>query len=1092
MLRRPIPANVRGLGRTFSTKTATIRRLYSSSDPMAELSADRHGERRRICGRALDEILTTWTTDETLDDHAWRARYPELGEDGIAAVLDLAREVAVLRPHRLPRVPGFRIIEELGRGGMGIVYRAEQVGVERIVALKVLLDGSRSGQRGRARFLSEIKSLGQLRHPNIVTIYGVVETSDVVAFAMEWVDGRSLASLLDELGETRRCGDLPSLHFGGRGSGRLPRNAVHWFCTVGATLARALAAVHEHGLVHRDVKPSNVLLRADGTVLLSDFGLVRDTDLDLTRTGQVLGTPAFAAPEQLRDSDVGPAADIFALGATLHCALAGRAPFAGRTPMQLLASIEGRRRSPLTQLGISKDLDTIIGRCLEAEPADRYASMSEVAEDFDNLLAMRPVNARPLGFATRSLRRVRRNRGVVTAVVVSAALTLALAVGLGSWLWQRASLVDRFERALDVARFLLLEPTHEERVELARSDKGPERPSVFTVSSAEALAAYDVAVALDSSRADAVLERDIVGVAHSLIERGDASPSAAMIEFAPATTAWLESSTKALELSDGQIASMSTTDRRALGLLAFLLGRVQLCHAVWNDLELTGDPFIDAASGQLHLQHGRWSLALPRLSRAAHVWPNAGFLAIALADCSVRVGDLGVAAREIERAKSLQLKDPFDTHVRVEADLQAALGNYESAAVSYEHVIAAHKGVSARRNYAAMLERSGDMRRWFDLQLDAACHGHWEVDMLAVAWRYWSSLSWGERRDEFLERWSANSGDSRLLRLKLWWLDAQNCSYSSTPEPRSSSAVTEEAIDGLATLLEICSMEKDSTMFSALPGEVKSVLAWIYAASASARLGKTSVGRWVGTSLITAVHWISIFVAASFVDEIDAQGAPTAHWTNVTTPTGPSPRRDLVNAIDPTNGNVLVHGGYHDVTRTYASDSWSWNGTRWTMVTATPNPGALSGAGMVGVPAHQMVVLFGGYDSANYSDRTWIWDGTTWTNVTMPTGNPPGREGHHVVYDEARGVVVLHGGRNGTGVLRDTWEWRPTTRTWRQVSNVGPKRYSHGSHTTLFGAASCCTEARTVPGGFLATRGHGMERHGCKSRRQVRSDGRTQ
>jgi len=209
--------------------------------------------------------------------------------------------------------------------------------------------------------------LAKVRHPHVVTIHDVIEAGELCAYAMEWIDGKSLADLLEELAGWPRRGPAPDVAFGGEHSACLPRDAVVWFCRLGIAIARALAEVHRHGLVHRDVKPSNILLRADGTPLLSDFGVVRDGRASLTRTGQIAGTPAFAPPEQLRiDLErIGPATDVFALGVTLHWAFAGRAPFAGRTAAALATSIEARARRPLTALGLPRDLETIVGKCVE-------------------------------------------------------------------------------------------------------------------------------------------------------------------------------------------------------------------------------------------------------------------------------------------------------------------------------------------------------------------------------------------------------------------------------------------------------------------------------------------------------------------------------------------------------------------------------------------------------------------------------------------------------------------------------------------------------------------------------------------------------
>ena len=761
-------------------------------------------------GLALDEVLRAFSANRELRREDLAALYPQLG-DVVDEVLELAREIAILRPTPLPRIPGYEVLGEVGRGGMGVVYRALQHGVDRVVALKVLPEAFGADLRGRSRFLAEARGLGRVRHAHVVTIHGVVETADVVAYAMEWVDGRSLASLLEELAGWPRRGAVPAAHFGGEGSARLPDPAVPWFCRLGIAIARALGEVHRHGLVHRDVKPGNVLLRADGTALLSDFGLVRAEQLGLTRTGQVVGTPAFAAPEQLRsDHDaVGARSDIWGLGATLHGALAGQVPFAGRTPLELLANIEARRRDSLVACGMPRDLETIVARCLEPEARDRYATADAVADDLENLLAMRPVTARPLGRAARVWRLLRRNRRLVVASAVSGVLVLAVCAMLGLWIWHLVTLPARFEAQLLAARFALLEPTHEERVELAKMGKPPERPSAFATSGDQALAAYDMALALDGARSDVVLERDLVALAQSLLRKAEPKVSDALRAAAPlvceAAVAWHEGR----EFDGARIGGASTVQRRALGLLAFLTGRVNVCHEAWRELELAGDTFIDAAAGQMHLQRGEIPIAMALLARAAQSWDQAGFLAVALADCAVRSGELPVAERELARADGLDRKDPFSTHKRVLADLRAAQGRATEARELYEWVIARHFADTARVHYIAMLERVGDSERALELRLDRFERGSDDNrgELEAAFWKWWTQQPFVRRQHEFFLVLTESS-DGLLRRVsQVRGGRGRESKESTTLNTSHSSPEDREAAQGFAYLMELSQMK---------------------------------------------------------------------------------------------------------------------------------------------------------------------------------------------------------------------------------------------------------------------------------------------
>jgi serine/threonine protein kinase len=280
----------------------------------------------------------------------------------------------------LPAVPGYEVLGVLGRGGMGVVYRARQVRLGRVVALKMIRDGGLAGPEQIRRFRAEAEAVARLQHPHVVQVYEVGDCAGRPYFSLEYVDGGTLAERL-------------------RGLPQPPRAAAQ---TV-ATLARAVQAAHERGVVHRDLKPGNILLTADGTPKVSDFGLAKRLEgaSAHTQTGAVLGTPSYMAPEQAggRSRVIGPPADIYALGAILYGMLTGRPPFLGTTPLDTLhqvAADEAVRPSRL-QPKVPRDLDTICLKCLEKDPGRRYGSARELAEDLDRFLAGEPVRARPAG-----------------------------------------------------------------------------------------------------------------------------------------------------------------------------------------------------------------------------------------------------------------------------------------------------------------------------------------------------------------------------------------------------------------------------------------------------------------------------------------------------------------------------------------------------------------------------------------------------------------------------------------------------------------------------------------------------------------------
>ncbi len=323
-------------------------------------------------------------------------------------------------------VPGYQILGVLGRGGMGVVYKARQTGLDRVVALKMIPGDGPAEVSSLVRFRAEAQAVARLRHPNIVQIYEVGELPSADGlpgrpyFSMEYLEGGSLAR--------RLARELPT-----------PRQAAELL----ETLARAIHHAHERGVVHRDLKPGNVLLDRDGTPKVSDFGLARRLAGDgssggvsaQTQSGDVLGTPGYMAPEQAagNSKDVGPAADVYALGAILYECLAGRPPFEGRTAVETLHRLLQEDPEPPARLrpGLPRDLETVCLKCLEKDPAKRYASARALADDLRSFLAGEPIQARPAG-ATARLTRWARRRPTVAVLFAVGAVALAAALA-GAW-----------------------------------------------------------------------------------------------------------------------------------------------------------------------------------------------------------------------------------------------------------------------------------------------------------------------------------------------------------------------------------------------------------------------------------------------------------------------------------------------------------------------------------------------------------------------------------------------------------------------------------------------------------------------------------
>jgi WD40 repeat protein len=308
----------------------------------------------------------------------------------------------------MPSLAGYEIVEELGRGGMGVVYRARQVRLNRAVALKMILAGDLAGPEARVRFLQEAEVVARLHHPHIVQVYAIGDYGRHPYIEMEYVAGGSLADRLD-------------------GSPWQARDAVRLI----ETLARALHEAHRLGIVHRDLKPANVLLATDGTPKVADFGLAKllDGGSGLTQSNHVLGSPSYMAPEQAggRAREVGPAADVYALGAVLYELLTGRPPFRAATELETLEQVRSAEPVPPGRLepGLPRDVETIALKCLEKEPTKRYATAADLAEDLRRFGASEPIRARPAGGAERVWRWCRRRPALAA---LAAAVVLLLAV----------------------------------------------------------------------------------------------------------------------------------------------------------------------------------------------------------------------------------------------------------------------------------------------------------------------------------------------------------------------------------------------------------------------------------------------------------------------------------------------------------------------------------------------------------------------------------------------------------------------------------------------------------------------------------------
>ena len=313
------------------------------------------------------------------------------------------------------RLGHYEILEEIGRGGMGVIYRARQQHSRRIVAVKRIFAHDVNSHETLVRFRREAEAVASLDHPNILPIYEVSESDEGLPFfSMKYATGGSLRAA------------APALR-------AKPRECVRLM----AKVARAIAYAHGKGVLHRDLQPGNILLDENGEPMVSDFGLAKwlDQTSDLTRTLETLGTPGYIAPEQAesRAADLTSAADIYSLGAILFYLLTGRPPFVGPNVLSVIHQAAATPAPRLRSLApsLDRDLETIVARCLESDPKARYQSAGALADDLEHWLRHEPIRARRTGVFTRGRKWVRRNP--TSALLAASLIALAAVIGWNVW-----------------------------------------------------------------------------------------------------------------------------------------------------------------------------------------------------------------------------------------------------------------------------------------------------------------------------------------------------------------------------------------------------------------------------------------------------------------------------------------------------------------------------------------------------------------------------------------------------------------------------------------------------------------------------------
>lgn len=578
--------------------------------------------------------------DETFLDDAY-ASILELLEDGlrpepmalaasrphllgeIMRLVEMARLVAPFHERALPVLPGYEVFSRLGAGGMGEVLLCRQLKMGgRLVAVKVLSDAFSSARRLELLH-DEALALARLRHPGVVDVYEFIvgrdpETNAMVhAFAMQWIEGCSLAEWAAEVQRrVSTAGDAPTTRAAPRVRALGVQDPMRFACACIASVARTLQAVHEAGLLHRDIKPSNILLREDGSALLSDFGLAQalgDEQRDDSVSG-FSGTREFASPEQIRGDPLDARSDVYSLGATLRRVLARSVP---------------------------RDLAAIVHKATSARPEARYASAGDFAADIERFLSHRAVVARPPGMVRRVAMCVRRNRRATLATLLGSttALFIAGAVILVAFIAPR-----RAEEHLRLARLELLNPEHANAIWNVewfgeRDARFEHDPSVI----GRAVASYQAAIRWRPwGEWSNAVRREL-----RVLLSGDVEPDDLRCK--------------------GLAAYLHGDASAAIDAWNTLAAREE------------PDAFINAALGVLYLVREKHSLAYPRLEQARTAFPHVGFLAAYHADAAVGCGDLDRAERLLEEAARFENQDHRGALLRVRGDLLLARGRFDEA-----------------------------------------------------------------------------------------------------------------------------------------------------------------------------------------------------------------------------------------------------------------------------------------------------------------------------------------------------------------------------------------------------------------------------
>jgi serine/threonine protein kinase/Flp pilus assembly protein TadD len=436
---------------------------------MSDASAHDDGSLESLVGQVADEFLSRQKRGDQPSIEEYAARYPHAAGllRNVLTSLRLIEQSSEGEARSLPlgdagpaeTLGDFRIVREVGRGGMGVVYETEQLSLGRRVALKVLPFAAALDARQLRRFKNEAQAAAHLRHPHIVPVYAVGCERGLHYYAMQLIDGRSLAELIAELRSddkataadaevdkvtrwqgsddkvTRWQGDKVTEEADTHPVTLSLRHRFQTIARLGVQAAEALAHAHREGIIHRDVKPANLLVDTRGDLWVTDFGLARlHNEVGLTLSGDLLGTLRYMSPEQASGNSalIDPRSDVYSLGATLYELLALCPVFDGQDRQALLRQIAGEMPRLLGS-AVPVELETIVRKALEKEPASRYGTAQELADDLRRFLEDKPIRARRPSWLEQARRLARRHRPVVWSVAAALLVTLAVVAGCVGW-----------------------------------------------------------------------------------------------------------------------------------------------------------------------------------------------------------------------------------------------------------------------------------------------------------------------------------------------------------------------------------------------------------------------------------------------------------------------------------------------------------------------------------------------------------------------------------------------------------------------------------------------------------------------------------